>query len=116
MDNIISIEEQDFTLIGKSCKLNGNFTFNGATHLAGSLEGEIHVKDDSLLTFEPSSNIKGKVHCTDLKIYGNVEGEIYSKGLVEIFPTGKISGLINSKNLIVHPGAILNFDGHTKGN
>jgi cytoskeletal protein CcmA (bactofilin family) len=115
MDNIVSIEEQDFTMIGKHCTLSGKFNFDGATHLAGGLEGEIHIQDKSLLTFESTSNVKGKVFCGDLKIYGTVDGEIYSNGLVEVFPTGKMTGLINAKNLVVHPGAILNFDGHTAG-
>ena len=115
MDNIVSIEEQNFTMIGKNCNLSGNFNFEGATHLAGEIDGEIHIKENSLLTFESTSSVKGKVYCGDLKVYGNVNGEIHSKGLVEIFPTGNISGLINAKNLVVHPGAVLNFDGHTAG-
>lgn len=116
MDNIVSIEEQNFTLIGKNCNLSGTFKFDGATHLAGNIEGEIHIADDCLLTFESSSKVTGKVFCGSLKVYGAVNGEIHSKGLVEIFPSGNLTGLIKAKNLIVHPGAVLNFDGHTQGN
>jgi cytoskeletal protein CcmA (bactofilin family) len=116
MDNIVSIEEQNFTLIGKNCDLSGVFKFDGATHLAGSIDGEIHVSQNSLLTFESTSKVTGKVYCSSLKIYGAVDGEIHAKGLVEIFPSGTLNGLIKAKNLIVHPGAVLNFDGHTQGN
>lgn len=115
MDNIISIEEQDFTLIGKNCNLEGVFKFSGATHLAGNLDGEVHLKDNSPLTIESTANIKGKVFCDCIKVFGVIEGEIFASGLVEIFPTGNIKGLINSKNFVVHPGAIVNIDGHSTG-
>ncbi|OUR97034.1 hypothetical protein A9Q84_11925 [Halobacteriovorax marinus] len=115
MDNIISIEEQDFTLIGKNCRLEGVFKFTGATHLAGYLEGEVHLKDNSPLTIESTAKINGKVFCENIKVFGKIEGEIFATGLVEIFPTGNIKGLINSKNFIVHPGAIINIDGHSTG-
>lgn len=115
MDNIVSLEQQNFTLIGAECSLKGTFHFKGATHICGSLEGEVHIKDESILTLEPEAKIEGKVFSGDLKLYGTVKGEVYSSGVVEVFPSAKVDGLINSKNLIVHPGAILNFDGHTAG-
>ena len=116
MDSIVSIEEQNFTIIGKNCNLNGTFKFNGATHLAGKIDGEIHMADNSQLTFESTSKITGNIYCENLKIYGQVDGEVHAKGLVEVFPSGTLTGLIKAKNLIVHPGAVLNFDGHTQGN
>ena len=115
MDNIITIKEQEFTLIGKHCRLNGVFHFSGLTHLEGKLEGEVHLTKDSCLTVESTSEVKGKIFCNDIKVYGSIEGEIKSSGLVEVFPTGKVKGLINSKNFIIHPGAIVNVDGHSTG-
>ncbi|ATH07540.1 hypothetical protein BIY24_06155 [Halobacteriovorax marinus] len=115
MDNLISIEEQEFTLIGKKTRLSGVFNFNGLTHIAGIIEGDLNIKDKSLLTIEESSEIEGKINCADLKIFGKVKGEIHSSGKVEIFPSGVIQGLIKSQNLVIHPGAIINIDGHTTG-
>ncbi len=115
MDNIISIEEQEFTLIGKKTRLNGVFNFSGLTHIAGDIEGDIHIRDKSLLTIEETSTIQGKIHCKDLKVFGKIKGEIISSGKVEIFPSGKLSGLIKSQNLVIHPGAMVNIDGHTTG-
>ncbi len=115
MDNIISIEEQEFTLIGKKTRLNGVFNFSGLTHIAGNLEGDIHIKDQSLLTIEETSKVEGKIHCADLKVFGTIKGEITSTGKVEIFPSGSLSGIIKSQNLVIHPGAIINMDGHTTG-
>ncbi|WP_372654956.1 polymer-forming cytoskeletal protein [Halobacteriovorax sp.] len=115
MDNIISIEEQEFTLIGKNTRLNGIFNFSGLTHIAGSLEGDVHIKDQSLLTIEETSRIEGKINCADLKVFGTIKGEIISTGKVEIFPSGSLSGVIKSQHLVIHPGAIMNIDGHTTG-
>lgn len=115
MDNVIAIEEQEFTLIGKKTRLNGVFNFSGLTHIAGDLEGDIHIKDKSLLTIEESSSIDGKINCADLKVFGSIKGEVNSSGRVEIFPSGSLSGLIKSQNLVIHPGAIINIDGHTTG-
>ena len=115
MDNLISIEEQEFTLIGKKTRLQGVFNFSGLTHIAGHIEGDIHIKDKSLLTIEESSKVEGKINCKDLKVFGKIKGEVNATGKVEIFPSGNLSGIIKSQNLVIHPGAIINIDGHTIG-
>ena len=113
MSDYIDIQNQDFSFIGLGSKLNGDFYFNGITHLASHLKGTINMEDSSDLFFTPSANIEGKVVCHNLKIYGHFKGEIKATGTVSIFPSASFEGSIEASNLSIHPGSSVNMNGKT---
>lgn len=108
------ILNQEFTYIGKSSNLIGNFKFLGPTHLQGYLKGEITVENAAKIVLEIGSVTEGTLHCFDLDIYGEFNGEIKSLGNVTIYPTAKLDGKVISKSLEILPGAIVNMNGHTE--
>ena len=108
------IENQEFTYIGKNSKITGTFHFQGATHLKGHLIGEIKIEGFAKLVLEINSMTEGKLHCHDLDIYGDFTGEIYSTGLVTIYPTGFFEGKILAQSIEILPGAVVNMNGHTE--
>lgn len=107
------IENQEFTYIGKSSLIKGNFEFKGTTHLQGTLEGEIKTTNAAKLILEIGSMTRANIESYDIDIYGHFVGEIKSEGRVTIFPTAEVSGLIIAKAIEILPGAIVNFNGHT---
>ncbi|MBT7610118.1 MAG: polymer-forming cytoskeletal protein [Bacteriovoracaceae bacterium] len=113
MNDFQNIKNLEFSLIGKECRLKGDFSFNGHTRVAGHIAGEISLENDDILSIEPNGSIVGTIKCKDLEIYGRFEGEITSKGKVTIYPSAEVSGILRSKNLEVYPGALLNLDGFT---
>ena len=113
MEQYENIKSLEFTLLGKECNLKGDFSFNGHTRIAGHLEGEISLEDDSILCIESTGSIEGSIKCQDLEIYGQFNGDIKSSGKVTIFPPARVYGSLRAKNLEVYPGAILNLDGFT---
>lgn len=114
MNEYQNIKNLEFSLVGKECHLTGTFNFNGHTRIAGYLEGEVILKNNAILCIEPNGSIKGTIHCNDLEIYGDFDGEIQSTGKVSIYPPGNVSGVLKSQSLEVYPGAVLNLDGFTQ--
>ena len=108
------IQNQEFTYIGKSTNLVGNFRFSGFTHFQGHLEGEIIVENNAKLILEIGSVTSGTLVCFDLDIYGEFTGEIKADGLVTIYPTAIFEGKIIAKSLEILPGAVINMNGHTE--
>jgi cytoskeletal protein CcmA (bactofilin family) len=113
MKEYIDLRNQDFSFFGKGSKISGVFTLKGATHLAGEIEGELHVEDEAELSIDRSGHLKGTINCHNIEIFGEFEGELNSSGKVTIYPPAIICGVINARDLVVYPGAKLNIDGHT---
>jgi cytoskeletal protein CcmA (bactofilin family) len=107
------IQNQEFTYIGKKNILKGEFEFTDQTHVAGTMDGLINIKNNFRLVFEIGSKINSIVHCHDLDIYGTVTGEIHSQGLVTFYPSAVFDGKIYAKNIEVFPGAVINMQAQT---
>ena len=113
MTDYIKIKNQDYSYYGIGSRLKGEIHLKGITHFASKFEGNIQVEDDADLYIEKDGSINGTINCNNIEIYGNIIGKLTAKGIVTIYPTGKLSGTVDSKNLIVYPGAILNIEGNT---
>jgi cytoskeletal protein CcmA (bactofilin family) len=108
------IQNQEFTYIGKTSRMEGTFTFLGPTHLQGELKGNILVENKAKIILEIGSITTGTIQCYDLDIYGEFEGVVNSLGRVTIYPTAIFLGKIVSKTIEILPGAIVNMNGHAE--
>ncbi len=107
------IDHQEFTYIGKNNILKGEFVFTDQTHIAGTIDGLISIKNNQKIIFQINSNINTIINCYDLDVYGNLTGEIHSQGLVTFFPSAVFEGKINAKSIEIFPGAVVNMQGQT---
>jgi len=105
---------REFTNIGNQCRLKGEFHFSGKTQICCKMEGEIHMEDKSELCLDHDSHFTGTIYCHNIEIYGKFEGTLKSTGKVVVYSPAEINGLIDSNSLMIHPGAVLNMDGHTR--
>jgi cytoskeletal protein CcmA (bactofilin family) len=103
----------NFNFIGRESTIEGKFSLSGIVRVAGKLEGEIHLLPDSLLIIEQSGEIKGKIFCHAIDIYGKFSGELHSQNNLTIYPTAIITGKVQSLNMTIHPGANVEMEGHT---
>lgn len=116
MNEILNASSQKFTYICDGVHLKGEFFFDGDTKLAGLCEGQIHLNagtESNLLSIEPTGEVKGKVNAQNIQIYGRVTGEVYSDGTVTLYPSSHFEGILNAKNIVIHPGSTVNMNGHT---
>ena len=113
MTQVLEIQEQDYTFIGKGSNFSGILQFNGPTRLAGHIEGELTMRGDFSLVIEREGTFKGTLKCHRIEIYGSFQGSLQSLDAVIVYPSGKVTGDIIAENLVIHPGALINIEGKT---
>ena len=96
--------------LGKETVFEGKMTFEGVFRLDGKFEGEIF--ESGTLIVGETAVVKGKIGVNTLVINGLVEGEIHSKGRVEIHSTGKLYGNLSTPIITIAEGGI--FEGNCK--
>ena len=114
MEATLNISNQNFTLLGKGSKIKGSFIFSGLTRLNSEMEGDIVMGTLDDLSIEKDAVVKGNVKCHNLIIYGVFEGNILASGKVCIYPCAQLNGKINANQIEIHPGALVEFEGHTE--
>ena len=93
------------TLIGDNCKIIGNITGEGLVKIDGAVEGDINWLDD--LIIGANCNCVGNITCKNASIHGKIYGNVICEQTLTIEQTGKISGDITVKKMIVKEGGFL---------
>ena len=94
------------TVVGANVKLQGTLRDTQDIIIYGQVEGE--VISDETVTVEENASIKGPVNAQVVLLSGTIKGALDAKEKLEIHPTGRLSGSVNTANLIIHSGAIFN--------
>jgi cytoskeletal protein CcmA (bactofilin family) len=108
-----TVRQAPFSFLSKGSKIQGKIQIKGPCHLSSFIDGELISVDPVLTVIELEGKVKGQVHVHDLEVYGTIEGEIFAKGKVTLFPTAKVVGKIQANSLVVHAGALVEILGHT---
>jgi cytoskeletal protein CcmA (bactofilin family) len=98
------------SLIGERTSFEGTLKSDGPIRLLGSIQGEIESK--SIIIVEEKAHVTARLTAAQITVAGQVDGQIYCEGRVEIRPTGRVTGEISAGALIVQEGAY--FDGNSK--
>jgi cytoskeletal protein CcmA (bactofilin family) len=98
------------SLIGERTSFEGTLKTEGSVRLLGSIQGEIESK--STIIVEEKAHVTARLTAAQVTVAGQVDGQIYCEGRVEIRPTGRVTGEINAGALIIQEGAY--FDGNSK--
>lgn len=104
VDNIPTPGKADTTIIGTGSKFNGTLITVGIVRVDGYFSGEITV-EGSVIVGE-NGYIKGNIKSSKVTIAGNVEGNIYCSGCLELTASGKLHGDIEVKNVSIEDGAV----------
>lgn len=102
--------KRDYNLFGRETRATGSFQFQNITHISGDIEGEILMQPESPLIIESSAYIRGTIKGSVIEIYGKVEGTVQCSEKLTIHSSAIFSGGINTANLIIKPGAVVNMD------
>ena len=89
------------SLIGSNSGFRGDVDAKGALRVDGALEGNITAE---YVIIGEKAYIKGNITAMGITIGGKVEGNLESKGLVEITPKGFVSGDIVTAKLAIAEG------------
>lgn len=98
------------TLIGSGSVLQGDLEFTGGLRVDGHIRGHVSAQDSNngTLVLSESGIIEGDINVPHVVINGTVNGNISSKGHVELQASAKIQGDIHYKAVEMELGAVLN--------
>lgn len=92
------------TIVGKDSSANGKMIIRGSLRVDGYFDGEI--KADGDVAVGDSGKLKATIHAANVTIAGEVIGNIYASGRLEIASTGKLYGEVKTGALCIEDGAI----------
>ena len=93
------------TLIGKETIINGALESGGSIRIEGSFQGDIIVQNDTIIG--EAALVQAHIRCANLVLAGRVEGNVYTRGKLDIRATGVLIGDAEVASLVVEDGAVL---------
>jgi len=97
------------TLIGGNTTIEGVIKFTGGMHVVGQVNGNIESNDvDSLLIVNEGALVKGDVKVNHLIVNGQIDGNVFIDGKVELFDRACINGDVHYNLLELPVGAEVN--------
>lgn len=90
--------------IGESLVIKGELSASEDLTLSGRVEGSVTLSDFRL-TVGPKADIKAAISAKTVVIMGTVTGNVTAGERVEVYPTGSITGDIESPRLAVPDGS-----------
>lgn len=93
------------TLIGASVKVEGNFVGAGDVVVEGHVAGTL--KTSKNLRVGQAAVVKADVEAANIWVAGEIRGQVKCAGKIELAPTAKIFGNVDTQSIAVAHGAIL---------
>jgi cytoskeletal protein CcmA (bactofilin family) len=103
------IVQKEKTSISNLIFIVGNIKAEEDLIINGKVKGNVEIKNHSFF-LGPSGRLQGKIHGLNVRIRGQMKGEIKATGKVEITREAKFSGEIKCKSVSVEKGAYFNAD------
>lgn len=97
------------TLIGEGTTIEGIVHFKGGLHVVGNINGGVRSDDeDSVLIISESALVTGDVKASHLIVSGQIDGDVYVDGKVELFDKARINGDVHYQLLELPVGTVVN--------
>lgn len=93
------------TTIGADASFKGQLQFEKGARLLGKFEGEITTKGQMVVA--EGAKFSGEAHAGEIRIEGQVNGNLYADGKVQLAASGRLEGDIQAARLEVAEGAVL---------
>ena len=91
--------------LGPDDVITGRLNFSAPTRIDGTLRGEVRSND--LLVIGETALIDGTIRGTAVVVLGRVHGDVLGAARVEIGPRGVLRGTIDTQDLVVQEGGVL---------
>jgi len=94
------------TITGNGAKLEGKFDITDSIQIECEIGGELKV--GGKLVIGHRGSVRADVQTVDAIIHGTYEGNMVATGSVEISPTGRADGNIETNSLVISKGGFFN--------
>lgn len=98
----IPVDEQS-SVCSQNANWQGTLKIEGSVRVNGQLSGEIEARDTVFVA--ESARVDAKVRANSVIIAGSFQGQVYCSERLEILPTGRVTGEVTTRSLVVHEGA-----------
>jgi len=95
-----------FNALTAGSKIVGNITADSDFRIDGLIEGDLQCSGKVVIG--EAGRVKGTIMCQNAEILGQMEGKINCTQQMSLRSSGKIIGDVQTKTLIVEPGAMFN--------
>ncbi len=92
-------------LLGAGAEFDGKLTFKGTVRIDARFTGSITTND--VLVVGESARIDAEITCGTVIVEGQVNGNIKATSVVELRPSAKVRGNIETPSIAVEKGSIL---------
>lgn len=97
------VDEQT-SVCSQNANWQGTLKIEGSVRVNGQLSGEIEAKDTVFVA--EAARVDAKVRANSVIIAGSFQGHVYCSERLEILSTGRLTGEVTTRSLVVHEGAI----------
>ena len=95
-----------FNALTAGSKIVGNITADSDFRIDGTIEGELNCTGKVVIG--EGGKVKGTINCANAEIMGLLDGKVICTQQLSLRANGKINGDVQTKTLIVEPGAQFN--------
>jgi cytoskeletal protein CcmA (bactofilin family) len=92
--------------VSQGIRIRGEITGQGDFFVHGEIEGKISLENGTL-TVAPHSRVHAEIKARAVEIHGEVIGALKACERVHVWSTGKLTGDIETRGIIIEDGAIL---------
>lgn len=104
---IRTIDEADIdTLFAEDVEFDGELSFQDAVLVKGTLKGKIESAAD--LYVSENAHVAAELTAEVVSVKGRLNGTIHARRKLELFSSGRIDGHVQTADLIIQSGAVLN--------
>jgi len=101
---IDGVVKEEKTTINNSTTIDGNIKAEEHLIINGRIKGNVDIEGYNLF-LGPGGRLEGEARAENVRIRGNMRGNIIASGKVEITKEANFSGKIKSKGISVEQGA-----------
>ena len=94
------------TILGKSTVFNGRLTFKDSLKVNGQFIGEIAAQ--GVLIVGENAVVQANVEADTVVVLGTIKGDVIAGNKVEMEPTGRVYGNIQTRKIKISDGVIFN--------
>ena len=98
------------TLIGARVTIRGDVHFSGGLYVDGTVHGSVIAEEgqtEAVLTVSEKGVVHGEVRAPHIVVNGQLHGDVYSSGRIELGPTARIEGNIHYQVVEMAAGAMI---------
>ena len=92
--------------LGKGIEIKGTLRFEGSVRIDGKFVGK--VISPATLIVGPNAVVDGEVEVGEIEVHGSLRGQVKAGQKATIHATGKVDADINTRSLVIEPGARFN--------